>query len=77
VARNKSYAYQVAAALSDTVDQATPFKALHISVGGTLRITNMGGAVVNFPAVPVGTLEVSGRRVHTTGTAATGIVCLS
>lgn len=74
---DKPYTHGAAVTTSDTVDiPGGPTRALHISVAGTLRVT-MGGAVVNFPVMPVGIHRLSVTRVHATGTAATGIVALN
>lgn len=66
----------VAAAQSDSVDLATPCDALHISVAGTLKINCLDGTTLAIPNVPAGIFWMGASRVWTTGTAATGIICL-
>lgn len=60
---------------SDTDELAIEARALLISVGGTLKITTAQGTVRSL-TVPAGELRCRVRKVHATGTAATGITAL-
>ncbi len=57
-------------------DFADPARSLYIGVAGTLRVTRLDGAVIDFPAVVTGPLPIWVKRVHTAGTSATGIMAL-
>jgi len=74
--KKDNYKGAVAVTPNDSADLADPVSALHISVAGTLKVTTIGGDIVSFPVVPVGTLELAVVKVFATGTAATGIVGL-
>jgi hypothetical protein len=50
--------------------------SLYIGVAGTLRVTTRAGAVRNYPAVAAGVLPIRVKKVHQTGTSATGIIAL-
>jgi len=58
----------------DATDLATVARGLWIGAGGTLRITTERGTVLNFASVSAGLFPFAARRVHATGTTATGIV---
>lgn len=58
---------------SDTVDLPMFARALRIAGAGTLRITTLRGNVRNTNVAAGETLDVAVRRVHATGTSATGI----
>lgn len=53
-----------------------PFDRLYIGGTGAVAIQDMSGNSVTFAAVPVGILNVPGRRVLATNTAATNIVAI-
>ena len=58
---------------SDSTDLDPPARALWIGVEGNVRITTLGGTVLDFASVPAGVFEWGAVRVHDTGTTATGI----
>lgn len=66
----------VAVTPSDTVDLATPSRAIYVGGAGDVKVNMVGtGAGVTFKAVPVGTvLRVQAKRVYATGTTATSLV---
>lgn len=49
-------------------------RGLRINVGGTLRITTGGGTVLNMTCYPGEYVPYFVRRVHVTGTTASGII---
>lgn len=63
---------------SDTVNiPGGATRAIYVGGAGNIRAI-MGGAEVNFIAVPVGTtLRISATRVNATGTTATNLVALN
>lgn len=62
---------------SDAADINPHSRMLWIGGAGTLRVTMTDGQVVDLAGVPAGaTLLLRVRRVHATGTTATGIVAL-
>lgn len=61
---------------SDSVDLATPARAIRAAGGGTLRITAGSGIVRNTTIAAGEILPVFAYRIHATGTAATGIEAL-
>lgn len=71
------YTKAVAVTPSDTVNlDGFTVKALYVGGAGAIAAV-INGAVVSFPAVPVGTvLPIATTRVNATGTAATNIVAL-
>lgn len=58
---------------SDTVDLDVVPRELRASGSGTLRVTTFAGAVRNTRIVADVPLPLAVRRVHATGTTATGI----
>lgn len=60
---------------NDGLDLPTDVRALMVATAGTLRVTRIGGGVVNL-TVPAGVLPIACERVHATGTTATGITGL-
>ena len=62
---------------NDSADLATYARALRIGAGGTLRITTAAGNVRNTNVIANEVLQVSVRRVHATGTTATGIEAMT
>lgn len=53
-----------------------PCRALWVAVSGTLRITTLGGTTLNFTAAEIEagkSIPWGAKRVHATGTTATGI----
>lgn len=50
-----------------------PFNSLYVGVTGDISILAKDGTQVDLGQVPVGLLQVSGKRVMATGTAATEI----
>lgn len=66
----------VPATLSDTVDEPVAGRAIRCSPGGTagtLRFTTINGNVRNTSIALGETLVVNVKRIHQTGTTATGI----
>jgi hypothetical protein len=61
---------------SDGSDLSTWALALYVAGSGDVRVTTWGGETVTFAGVPAGVLPVRVRRVHATGTTATGIIGL-
>lgn len=61
---------------NDSSDLAKPVRALYIGVTGDVTVTFNDGTTQLFANVPVGVLPVQVKRVHSTGTTATGIVGL-
>lgn len=62
---------------SDSSDLASDSRSLYVGGAGTLRVTMTGGQVVNLTGISAGlVLPLRVRRVHATGTTATGIVAL-
>lgn len=57
-------------------DRDQPARSLYIGGAGTLRVTRIDGAVIDFAAVAAGPLPIWVKRVHTAGTTATGIMAL-
>lgn len=74
---NRPMSQGVAITKSDSVNLASPTRAVY--VGGTGDISAvMGGVEVIFKAVPVGTLlPISITRVNSTGTTATLLLALN
>lgn len=66
----------VAAALSDTVAQTVPFRALWIGTTGDVSVGFSDGTSYTFKNVPVGMLPVGGIRVNNTNTTALNIGCV-
>lgn len=66
----------VPAVLSDTVDLPIHARAIRASGAGSLRITTYNGAVRNTYIASGEILPVYARRIHSSGTAATGIEAL-
>jgi len=61
----------------DDADLPEPVRSIYIGNGGTLRITNPKGNVVNFTGLLGGfPYPYAAIRIHSTGTTATGIVGL-
>ena len=59
---------------SDTVDLASPLRAITLSVGGTLSfISSRDGSVNTTAALPAGTYPILAARIRATGTTATGL----
>lgn len=68
--------FAAAVTTSDTT-VLTPFQRLYIGGAGAVAIRDLGGNVVTFAAVPVGTvLPVRGDKVMATNTTATNIVAM-
>jgi hypothetical protein len=62
---------------SDSADLPGHARSLYVAGGGNVAVTTTSGDVVTFSGVPAGSiLPVQIRRVHATGTSATGIVAL-
>lgn len=62
---------------SDTVDLASPCRAIWVGVAGDVAVILAGDtAAVTLKAAPVGMLEVCATRVMATNTAATNMVAL-
>jgi len=60
---------------SDTVDLATPTRALYVGGTGDVKVDMVGGSTLTFAAVQAGTLlAIRVRRVYATGTTAGSIV---
>jgi hypothetical protein len=60
---------------SDASDLVKNSRGLLVCGAGTLRITTMNGEVLNFSAVPAfGFIPYIVKKVHATGTTATGIM---
>lgn len=68
--------YGELAALSDTVNQAQPFRSLYIGTTGNVSVLQYNGTNVVYSNVPVGILSVQGLRVNSTGTTAGNIICM-
>ena len=61
---------------SDTVDMATPSRALNVQQSGTVRVSTTGGSTATlYVAAGIG-FPVRATRVWATGTTATGIVAM-
>lgn len=73
VERESPFEDGVEVAPDDDVDLPVLARGLWIGSGGTLRITTKGGTVLNL-TVAAGLVPWAARRVHATGTSATGIV---
>lgn len=58
---------------NDSTDLAVFARGLRIATGGTLRITTLNGNVRNTNVKDGEVLLCASRRVHATGTTATGI----
>lgn len=59
---------------SDSADLDAPCPAIHVSVGGAIKITTLNGSDVTIPAVAGGGVwPVGAQRIWSTGTTATGI----
>lgn len=58
---------------SDTADLPVVAIALYTETGGTITLTSVDGAVRAVPVADFSILPVGTRRVHATGTTATGI----
>lgn len=58
---------------SDSVDLATPIRALIISAGGTVKITKLDGVTTDTLTLPAGQFAIKVRRIWATGTTATGL----
>ena len=57
--------------LSDTVDFATPTRAIYVGSAGTLVAVMLSGAVVSFPGAQAGSvIPIQCTRVNLTGTTA-------
>ncbi|HUF56671.1 MAG TPA: hypothetical protein VMM55_08950 [Thermohalobaculum sp.] len=61
---------------ADGTDLAVTSRALYVGGAGDLRVTMAGGQTVTFANLAPGILPVRVRRVHATGTTASGIVAL-
>lgn len=67
--------YAAAITPSDSTDLPNTPRALYCTVAGTVRVTMRGGgAAVDLPMLVGVPLPVRAKRVHATGTTATGIV---
>lgn len=74
---DRPFSQGIAITTSDTVNLAKATKAVYVGGAGNIRAI-MGGAEVNFIAVPVGTvLTISATRINATGTTATNLVALN
>lgn len=62
---------------SDSVDQASPMRAIYVGVAGDVVVTSAFGVDVTFKNCPAGLiLPVRASRVKATGTTATNLVAL-
>lgn len=61
---------------NDSTDLAASSRALYIGTSGDVKVTTVGGNDVTFANVPVGVLPIRVKRVHATGTSATGIIAI-
>lgn len=59
---------------NDTADLTNVIHWLHVSIGGSLRVTSAGGETVTFANILPGWHALEIARVHSTGTTATGLV---
>lgn len=67
----------VAVTPSDTVNLATPCRALYIGASGNVALVTLGGTTLTFVGMVAGTvLPVRATRVQATNTTATSIVAL-
>lgn len=75
-----SYRQAVAVTKSDTADIAPGFVSDALWIGtpgsGTLSVIMEDGKAASFVGVPVGLLQISVRRVNSTGSGASDIVAL-
>lgn len=60
--------------LTYSEDTLKPFDRLYVGGTGNINVEGVDGTAVLFSAVPVGMLNVSGRKVLGTSTTATNIV---
>lgn len=69
--------YASSVTLSDSTDLPTAARSLYIGNGGDVKVTTTGGDEVTFGGIPSGSiLPVRVKRVHNTGTNASGIIAL-
>lgn len=61
---------------NDSTDLTTSTRALFIGTSGNLKVDMVGGETVTFSSVPAGVFPVRVKRVHSTGTTASGIVAM-
>ena len=67
----------VALTPADGADLAVvPARFLYIGVAGTLKVDTAAGDTVTFSNVAAGQLNLSVKRVYSTGTSATGIIAI-
>lgn len=59
---------------SDTEDLAHVSQWVFLETAGTLRVTTRGGDTLLTPVLPAGWHLLELRRIHATGTTATGIM---
>lgn len=58
---------------SDAADLAQATRALNVAAAGTVRVTTVGGDTADVYVAAGTTFPIRARRVHATGTTATGI----
>lgn len=61
---------------NDSTDLARYARRLYIGGTGNVKVDMLDGSTVTFSSVPVGELNVSAKRVYSTGTTATSIVAI-
>lgn len=61
---------------SDSSELDRYARRLYIGGTGDVKVDMIDGSTVTFTSVPVGELNISAKRVYSTGTTASGIVAI-
>lgn len=62
---------------NDSADLDKVAKALYVGTSGNIKVTNYDDTEVTFTNVPVGIFPHLVKRVHATGTTASGIIAIT
>lgn len=63
-------------AITFSSDHLKPFDRLYVGTTGNISLEDFGGTSTTFVTVPVGHLNIAGRKINATNTTASNIVGL-
>lgn len=67
----------VAPTLSDSANEATPFRGIFVGGAGNISMVGLDGAAFTLTGVLAGVVyQIAGLRINTTGTTATNLILL-